>query len=196
MVELLAELNKGRILLGDGAMGTALQKQGLEAGQCPESWNLNHAEQVQAIIADYVAAGSDIVETNSFGGTRFKLRAFGLEDKTFEINQQAAQIARKAAGTKCLVAGSVGPTGVMMEPLGNTKESEVYAIYLREGGSTDLDLKECNLTFTVQWYNPRTGGELHKGTVARVKGSGRVNLGNAVTEKDKDWAVVAKRELE
>jgi len=140
MSKLLQELKVGRILLGDGAMGTSLQKLGLAAGESPEEWNVSHADEVRSIIADYIAAGSDIVQTNSFGGTRFKLKSFGLGDRAAELNFQAAKLARQAAGADHFVAASVGPTGVLLEPLGDAKEDDMYdafkeqIIALTEGG--------------------------------------------------------------
>ncbi|KPK76800.1 MAG: hypothetical protein AMJ79_05425 [Phycisphaerae bacterium SM23_30] len=129
MSELLDKLRTGRVLLLDGAMGTTLQNRGLEPGVCPESFNVSHPDIVQQIVEEYVAAGSDIVETNSFGGSRYKLQHFGLEDKTFEFNMLAAQISRRAAGRKALVAGSVGPTGQFLQPLGDESQVDMYQAF-------------------------------------------------------------------
>jgi 5-methyltetrahydrofolate--homocysteine methyltransferase len=122
-------------------MGTSLQNLGLEAGACPEQWNITHSEQVQSVIAGYVAAGSDIVETNSFGGTRYKLEYFGLADEVRQLNRVAAEIARKAAGQNCFVIGSVGPTGQFLAPLGTQTEQDMYEAFreqvvaLAQGGA-------------------------------------------------------------
>ena len=132
MSKLLQELGSGKILLGDGAMGTSLHQIGLAPGECPESWNLSHPQQVQSVIAGYVEAGSDLVETNTFGGTRFKLERFGLADKVSQINRAAAEIARHAAGPDIYVAGSVGPTGVFMEPLGEVSEQAMYDAFAEQ----------------------------------------------------------------
>ena len=109
-------------LIADGAMGTQLFAVGLTAGDPPEMWNLTHTEKIQAIHRNYIAAGSDLVLTNSFGGNRFRLALHGLEDRVEELNEAAARNARVAAeevDRTVLVAGSMGPSGELLEPMGN-----------------------------------------------------------------------------
>lgn len=113
----LAELlGRRRFVLGDGAMGTMLHLAGLTDG-APERWNVERPEVVSSIHRAYVEAGSDFVSTNTFGGTRNRLQLDGLADRAFELNEAGARLAREAAGER-LVAGSIGPTGELMEPLG------------------------------------------------------------------------------
>jgi 5-methyltetrahydrofolate--homocysteine methyltransferase len=124
-MNILHELKQNKILLSDGALGTILQSKGLKPGECPELWNFTHRSEVKAIAESYLEAGSDIITTNSFGGSRIKLSLYGLGDRTFEINQTAASIYREAAGTDHHVAGSIGPTGKMLL-MGDVTETELF----------------------------------------------------------------------
>ncbi|WP_040496423.1 betaine--homocysteine S-methyltransferase [Ilumatobacter nonamiensis] len=110
------------VLLIDGAMGTELFARGLESGGAPELWNVEHPDRVTAVHADYVAAGSDIILTNSFGGTGFRLKLHQLDSRVIELNEAAARVAREAADAadrRVIVAGSMGPTGELLEPMGS-----------------------------------------------------------------------------
>jgi 5-methyltetrahydrofolate--homocysteine methyltransferase len=116
-VDRLAELlARRRVVLGDGAMGTMLHRAGLTIG-APEQWNVKQPGVVLSIHRAYVEAGSDFISTNTFGGTRNRLKLDELQDQVAELNQAGARLARQAAGDR-LVAGSIGPTGELMEPLG------------------------------------------------------------------------------
>jgi 5-methyltetrahydrofolate--homocysteine methyltransferase len=138
---LLAE--KG-VLLADGATGTNLFAMGLEAGEAPELWNETAPEKITTLHQNFVDAGADIILTNSFGGTRHRLKLHHAQDRVHELNKRAAEIARAVAdkaGRKVIVAGSVGPTGELLVPLGAMTYDEAVDAFseqikgLKEGGA-------------------------------------------------------------
>jgi 5-methyltetrahydrofolate--homocysteine methyltransferase len=118
-------VNSGKLIVSDGAWGTYLMKKGLKTGECPELWNLTNEKDVFEIAKSYIEAGSDIIETNSFGANRFKLSHYGLDEKTQEINKKAAEISREAAGNSKIVMASVGPTGKFLM-MGDVSEEDLY----------------------------------------------------------------------
>ncbi len=123
-------------LLLDGAMGTMLQEAGaLPAGACPELLNLERPEAVAAVHRAYAQAGSMAVTTNTFGGNRVKLAAFGLEGKADEVNAAAVRLARQAVGKHVLVAGDMGPTGRFIAPLGDLPFGEAVEIFRRQAAA-------------------------------------------------------------
>ena len=138
MGKITEKLKEGKILVSDGAWGTFLHAKGLQSGQCPELWNIEHPDVVFDIAKSYLEAGADMVETNSFGGSSFKLAHYSLELRASEFNQAAAAISRQAAGDK-FVLGSVGPTGKILM-MGEVTAEEVYnsfkeqVIALERGG--------------------------------------------------------------
>lgn len=119
-----SEALKTKILVSDGAMGTMLQQWGLAVGECPEEWNVNKPDILASIHKDYFEAGADIVETNSFGGNKYRLQHFGLESKIYDLNFAAAKIAKDVCPAGKYVAGSVGPTGEFLQPLGTGTTSD------------------------------------------------------------------------
>ena len=138
---LLERLQRGDRLISDGATGTFLQQHGLEPGGCPEEFNYSHPEVVRQMAREYFDAGSDMVLTNSFGGSVFMQRKYGYGERVREFNRLAAEHARSQAPAEGLVVGSVGPTGEFLEPLGPVSESEMYDAFaeqvtaLAEGGA-------------------------------------------------------------
>ncbi len=134
-MNILDEL-KTKVLLSDGAWGTFLQAKGLQPGECPEMWNLTRRNDVVDIARSYVAAGCDIIETNSFGSSGIKLDTYGLKAKASEINVAAAEISREAAGKNVHVAGSVGPTGKMLL-MGDITEEELYITFREQAAALE-----------------------------------------------------------
>ena len=144
---LWSRLAGGEVLLADGATGTLLQSMGLPPGQLPEVWVLEQPERIGEFYRGYVNAGSDIILTCTFGGTRFRLGAHELADRVVEVNRQAAELARAEAGADVFVAGDMGPTGQLLEPLGPLTAEEVAKAYAEQAtglvqGGADLLLIE------------------------------------------------------
>ncbi len=126
-------------VVADGAMGTQLFAVGLSAGDPPEAWNVHHDAEVRAIHRSYLRAGADLVITNSFGGTSFRLALHRMQDRVAELNEAAARIARieadaeaERAGRPVLVAGSMGPTGELLEPMGNMSAAACEAAFAEQ----------------------------------------------------------------
>ena len=103
------------VIVFDGGVGTYLYEKGIYINTCFDELNLTNPDLVREVHRDYVLAGADVIETNTFGANRFKLTPFGLETKIREINRSGAELARSEAKDKALVAGSVGPLGVQIE---------------------------------------------------------------------------------
>jgi 5-methyltetrahydrofolate--homocysteine methyltransferase len=128
MGEILKALAEKRLLVADGAWGTRLQALGLPAGACPEIWNVEEPEKVRSVAAAYSEAGSDLVLTNTFGGSALALKRHGLADRTEELNTAGARLSLEGAQGK-LVAASVGPTGEFLPPMGAVTEEEMKAAF-------------------------------------------------------------------
>jgi methionine synthase / methylenetetrahydrofolate reductase(NADPH) len=172
-----------RVLVCDGAMGTMLYGKGVFINRCFESLNLSEPALVRQVHEEYVRAGADVIESNTFGANRVKLRAFGLGDKVHAINREGARLAREAAGDKGYVAGAIGPLGVRIEPWGKTGVDEAEQVFreqaaaLLEGGvdvfllETFRDLNEisaaiaavralCDLPIVAQMTTEEDGSSL------------------------------------
>ncbi|MBF0524368.1 MAG: homocysteine S-methyltransferase family protein [Deltaproteobacteria bacterium] len=128
----LLQLIKRRPLVLDGATGTLLQQRGLPPGVSPELWAVEHPEDLKIVHAEYVAAGSDLVYAFTFGANRIKLKEYGLENRVVEINQAAVELALAAANGLALVAGDVGPTGMLLEPVGPLSFDQAVDVYIEQ----------------------------------------------------------------
>ena len=153
----LETVRGGGILVGDGAWGTMLMAKGLEPGDCPEAVNLERPETLGEIASLYLDAGADIITTNTFGGSSLKLDAYGLADRTEEINRRGVEALRSAIGARAYVSASVGPTGKILKPYGDTAPEAISESFLRQIGAlieagadlicveTMMDLTEATL---------------------------------------------------
>ncbi|MCG3139856.1 MAG: Bifunctional homocysteine S-methyltransferase/5,10-methylenetetrahydrofolate reductase [Anaerolineae bacterium] len=155
-----AVLARGEILVADGATGTNYQARGLERGQAPEQWLYEHPDRVTQLHRDFIQAGSNVILTNTFGATAVRLAHAGLADDAVQVNQRAVALARRAIqGERVWVAGSLGPSGQLLEPFGSlTREQAItefaaQARALADGGvdlliiETQFDLGEATAAF-------------------------------------------------
>ncbi len=139
-----ARLRERGVLISDGAWGTQLAARGLDAGASAELWNVENPDAVEAVARGYVEADSDVILTNSFGGSRWKLEKADLADRTAELNRAAAAISKRAAADRALVWASVGPTGEFVAPLGTKPREAFVACFaeqiaaLAEGGADGI----------------------------------------------------------
>ena len=130
MVDIVCKkINFNNFLLFDGAMGTMLQKYGIQRGELPESYNVLHPEIIEKIHREYLDAGSDVITTNTFGANRYKLK--NTQYTVEQIVASAVKIARRAAGDK-LVALDIGPIGQLMEPLGILSFNDAYETFAEQ----------------------------------------------------------------
>jgi 5-methyltetrahydrofolate--homocysteine methyltransferase len=134
MGELLNLLAAKKVLVSDGAWGTMLQARGLTSRQCPEEWNVSHAEDVRSVARQYAQAGSDLVMTNTFGGSKTKLAKMGFEDRVRQFNLAGARNSLEGA-PEAMVVGSVGPTGEFIQPLGTMTAEEMEAVFSEQIGA-------------------------------------------------------------
>jgi len=146
MSKFLERLSRGPILC-DGAMGTLLYAKGVFINRCYDELNISQPEIVAAVHEEYAKAGAEILETNTFGANRYRLFRHGFEARVKEINRAGVRLARTAAGTDLMVAGSVGPLGMRIEPLGKIGRDEARAAFREQievlaGEGVDLILLE------------------------------------------------------
>jgi methionine synthase I (cobalamin-dependent) len=140
MQDFIQAIADEHVYLFDGAMGTMLYSKGVFINKCYDELNVRNPEIVLEVHRQYVRAGAEILETNTYGANRVKLQGFGIEDELREINIRGAELARKAAGESVYVAGAIGPLGIRIEPYGPTSLDEARAIFreqaeaLRDGG--------------------------------------------------------------
>jgi methionine synthase I (cobalamin-dependent) len=157
---LFAELRSAGVVLTDGAWGTQMQAQGLPIGGCPDAWNIERPECVEAVAVAYVEAGSRVILTNTFGANRYALQRHGYEDRVQTINRRGAEISRHAAGDRVKVFASIGPSGRMLAD-GSVEAVALYEAFveqaqaLAEGGAdaivieTMSDLNEATLALSA-----------------------------------------------
>jgi 5-methyltetrahydrofolate--homocysteine methyltransferase len=151
---ILSVIQSGAVLVSDGATGTNLQQRGLPAGVPPDEWVFDNPEAVLQLHRDFIAAGSNIILTDTFGATNLRLRGSKYEGKALELNERAASLARQAAaGTEVYVAGSLGPVGALIKPFGPLSPEEVRLAYaeqaraLTDGG---VDLLVIETQFSLE----------------------------------------------
>lgn len=128
---ILSKLESG-IIVADGAMGTMLQAAGLPPGMAPEAWLLESPDPVRGVHSAYVEAGSNLILSCTFGGTRTRLARPGLAERVAEVNRRAVEIAREAAGSEAYVAGDIGPLGEFLAPLGKLTYEQAVEIFAEQ----------------------------------------------------------------
>jgi len=148
-------LDKRGVLLADGATGTNLFAMGLETGDAPELWNVDHPDRIAANYQSFVDAGSDIILTNTFGGTHYRMKLHNAQDRVHELNVAGVQIGKEVAanaGRPVIVAGSIGPTGEIPEPMGSLSHADAVAAFteqataLKAGGADVLWIETMSST--------------------------------------------------
>jgi 5-methyltetrahydrofolate--homocysteine methyltransferase len=153
MNKFLERLNSGEILVADGATGSNLQKMGLKPGKPPEDLIIDDPDTILQLASSFAQAGSDIILTCTFGGTRMRMKDSKYQDRTPEVNMRAAEIARKAASlNNGLVAGSMGPVGALIKPYGPLEADDVRATFAEQAkaladGGVDVLLIETMFAF-------------------------------------------------
>ncbi len=134
-ISLREYLSSGKVLFADGATGTMLMAAGLPPGQAPEIWNVEQPEKILSLHRAYLDAGSQIILTNTFGGSRIKLDKAGIGERVVELNRAAAGLARQAAGARAYVAGDIGPSGELMAPMGSLTYEKAFEAFAEQAAA-------------------------------------------------------------
>ncbi|MGD8978558.1 MAG: homocysteine S-methyltransferase family protein [candidate division WOR-3 bacterium] len=134
MKEFFERLAAGGVLVADGAMGTMLMEHGLDAGQPPESFNLKRRDVLERIAKEYLDAGADIIQTNTFGASRVKLSQYGLDENVVEINRNAVAAVKRVSSGKAYVSGSCGPSGRLLKPYGDVDPKTMVDAFREQAG--------------------------------------------------------------
>ena len=166
LIELLAERD---VLIADGAMGTSLFGLGLATGDSPEIWNVLYPERVASVHQGFVEAGADLILTNTFGANRYRLQLHDSQTRVQELNQAAARIARQVAdqaGRPVMVAGSIGPTGEIYQPIGPLDMADGEAAFREQA----LALAEAGVD--LLWIETISGPEEMTAAIAGAKPTG------------------------
>ncbi|MDY7076757.1 MAG: homocysteine S-methyltransferase family protein [Chloroflexota bacterium] len=132
MEDIISRLKHGHVIVADGAMGTMLQRAGLPTGMAPEAWLLENPDPVRGVHSAYLEAGSNLILTCTFGGTRTRLERSGLAERVAEVNRRAVEIAREATSDRAYVAGDIGPLGEFLAPMGKITYEQAVGIFAEQ----------------------------------------------------------------
>jgi 5-methyltetrahydrofolate--homocysteine methyltransferase len=150
---ILDRLASGAILIADGATGTMLQEAGLPAGTPGEAWILEQPQEIRKLHLAYIVAGSQLVLTSTFGGTRARLRAAGLDPQVAEISRRAAELARQVAGDEIYVGGDIGPSGELLPPLGKLTYDAAVDMFAEQAAALAEGEVDCIYIETMSDLN-------------------------------------------
>ena len=168
MPDFLARLKQPGVLISDGATGTMLQQAGLPRRMPPERWNLENPTAVRQLCRSYAEAGAEAVSTNTFGGSRIRLKRDGLEAQVAEINRAAVRLAREGAGEGVLVVGDMGPTGELLSPLGPLSYAEAVSAFAEQAAAlaeSGVDLLAIETMGDLQEARAAVEGARQAGTL-------------------------------
>jgi len=186
MEEILSRLEGGRAIVADGAMGTMLQAAGLPTGTPPEAWLLENPDAVRDVHLAYLEAGSELILTCTFGGTRARLERKGLGSRVAEVNRRAVEAAREAVGDRAYVAGDMGPLGQFLAPLGPLSHEQAVEIFAEQAAAlvaAGVDLLYVETMSAMEEMRAaiegarRAGGSLPVFATFSFDHHGRTNMG-------------------